>query len=75
VGFGAGIERLILAMEAEGLADVAAPEIDVFLAFQDDAPRDRIAAWLAELSETLRAGRVVRALRRNLSALPRERRR
>ncbi|HJR95559.1 MAG TPA: histidine--tRNA ligase [Gaiellaceae bacterium] len=51
VGFGAGIERLILAMEAEGLADVGAPEIDVFLAFEEDAPRERVAAWLAELRQ------------------------
>ena len=49
VGFGAGIERLILAMEGEGVADVVAPEIDVFLAFEEDAPRERVAAWLAEL--------------------------
>ena len=49
VGFGAGIERVILAMEGEGVADVVAPEIDVFLAFEEDAPRERVAAWLAEL--------------------------
>jgi histidyl-tRNA synthetase len=49
VGFGAGIERLILALEVEGVADAVAPEIDVFLAFEEDAPRNRLAGWLAEL--------------------------
>jgi histidyl-tRNA synthetase len=49
VGFGAGIERLILAMEAEGVASAEAPAIDVFFVFEPDAPRERIAGWLAEL--------------------------
>ena len=49
VGFGAGIERLILALEAEGVASAEAPTIDVFFAFEPDAPRDQIARWLALL--------------------------
>ena len=49
VGFGAGIERLVLAMEAEGVATAESPTIDVFLAFEPGAPRERIADWLAEL--------------------------
>ena len=49
VGFGAGIERLILALEAEAGASADAPAIDVFFAFEPDAPRERIAEWLAEL--------------------------
>ena len=49
VGFGAGIERLILALEAEGVATADAPAIDVFFAFEPDASRERIAGWLAEL--------------------------
>ena len=49
VGFGAGIERLLLAMEAEGGADAAAPTIDVFFALEPGAPRELVATWLAEL--------------------------
>jgi histidyl-tRNA synthetase len=49
VGFGAGIERLLLAMEAEGVADAAAPELDVFIAFEDGAPTELVARSLAEL--------------------------
>jgi len=35
VGFGAGIERLLIAMEDEGVAVPAAPAIDVFIAVAD----------------------------------------
>lgn len=49
VGFGAGIERLLLAMQAEGVADAEAPAIDVFFVCEDDAPRAVVAPWLAEL--------------------------
>ncbi len=49
VGFGAGIERLLLAMEEEGVTDVDTPTTDVFLAVEPDAPRDLVAGWLAEL--------------------------
>jgi histidyl-tRNA synthetase len=49
VGFGAGIERLILAMEEEGVAEAEAPTTDVFIAVEDDAPSAQVAAWLAEL--------------------------
>ena len=49
VGFGAGIERLLLAMEAEGVAEAECPAIDVFFAREPDAPRDQVATWLAEL--------------------------
>jgi histidyl-tRNA synthetase len=49
VGFGAGIERLILAMEEEGVAEAEAPTTDVFIAVEDDAPSGQVAAWLAEL--------------------------
>ncbi len=49
VGFGAGIERLLLAMEEEGVADADAPRTDVFFALEEEAPREQVAVWLAEL--------------------------
>ena len=48
VGFGAGIERLVLALE-EADVSIPPPVIDVFIAADDDAPRERIARWLTEL--------------------------
>ena len=63
IGFGAGIERLLIAMEEEGVEHPAAEGIDVFLALGDGAPRDSVARWLAELrragvaAETDYAGR------------------
>ncbi len=49
VGFGAGIERLILAMEEEGVAEADVPPTGVFFAFEANAPREQVGAWLAEL--------------------------
>jgi histidyl-tRNA synthetase len=49
VGFGAGIERLLLAMEEEGIAEAEATSIDVFFACEPEAPRADVATWLAEL--------------------------
>jgi histidyl-tRNA synthetase len=49
VGFGAGIERLLLAMEAEGGTDATTPAIEVFFALEPEAPRALVATWLAEL--------------------------
>ena len=63
IGFGAGIERLLIAMEEDGVPAPDEPGIDVFLALEDGAPRDRVAAWLAALrhagvaAETDYAGR------------------
>ena len=51
VGFGAGIERLLLAMEEEGVTEVAQRAIEVFFAVEPDAPGDLVAAWLARLRE------------------------
>jgi histidyl-tRNA synthetase len=48
VGFGAGIERLLIAMEEAG-ATAVAPRIDVFFAHDEGAPRQLIATWLAAL--------------------------
>jgi histidyl-tRNA synthetase len=49
VGFGAGIERLVIALEEEGIADVDAPAIDVFFVLDEGAPRSTVASWLHEL--------------------------
>jgi histidyl-tRNA synthetase len=49
VGFGAGIERLILAMQAEGAESVEAPSVDVFFVLEPDAARERVSSWLGEL--------------------------
>lgn len=48
VGFGAGLERLLIAMEDEGVT-AEAPAIDVFFALDERAPRGQVASWLAEL--------------------------
>ena len=49
IGFGAGIERLLIALEEEGVPAPPSPAIDVFIAAEDGAPRERIATWVAEL--------------------------
>jgi histidyl-tRNA synthetase len=49
VGFGAGIERLLLAMEEEGVTEAESPHIDVFFAVEPNAPREAVAGWLARL--------------------------
>ncbi|MGH3134138.1 MAG: histidine--tRNA ligase [Gaiellaceae bacterium] len=48
VGFGAGIERLVLALEHAGV-EAGQPAIDVFFALEDGASRERVAAWLQQL--------------------------
>ena len=48
VGFGAGIERLLLALEHAGRT-VEPPTIDVFFALEDGAPRTDVLVWIAEL--------------------------
>ena len=51
VGFGAGLERLQLALEREGVA-AAEPRLDIFVTCEEPALRDRvlpqIAAWRSE---------------------------
>lgn len=49
VGFGAGIERLLIAMEEEGVAEAEAPRLDVFFAVEHAGLRERVTRWLAEL--------------------------
>ena len=47
IGFGAGLERILLALPADA---VPAPEgIDVFFALEDGAPRERVLALVAHL--------------------------
>ena len=48
VGFGAGIERLVLAVEAAGLT-AEAPGTDVFFVLDTGGPREQVLAWLARL--------------------------
>jgi histidyl-tRNA synthetase len=66
VGFGAGIERLVIALEEEGIAEAPPPAIDVFFALDDGAPRGAVASWLHELrsggiaADTDYAGRSLR---------------
>jgi histidyl-tRNA synthetase len=63
IGFGAGIERLLIAMEEEGIEPPDEAAIDVFFALEDGAPKLLVAGWLAELrragvaAETDYAGR------------------
>ncbi len=50
VGFGAGIERLLLALEAAGVG--AEPQhVDVFVAVEPDGPRALALRWLKELRD------------------------
>jgi histidyl-tRNA synthetase len=63
IGFGAGIERLLIAMDEEGIAAPAAPTVDVFFALEDGASRLLVSRWVADLrrlgvaAETDHAGR------------------
>ena len=51
VGFGAGIERLLIALEEEGVGVAEAPTIDVFFVSEPGAPRELVPKWLAGLRE------------------------
>jgi histidyl-tRNA synthetase len=53
IGFGAGIERLLIQLEEEKIA-AEPPQVDVFVALDDGADRPRVLALVAELR---RAGR------------------
>jgi histidyl-tRNA synthetase len=49
LGFGAGIERLLLALEEAG-AEAPEPEpIEIFVATEEGAPRELVLRWLKEL--------------------------
>jgi histidyl-tRNA synthetase len=62
VGFGAGLERLLLALDDAGV-DVPQTTTDVFFALDEGAPRERVTQWLRDLrargvaSDTDYAGR------------------
>ena len=49
VGFGAGIERLLIALEEDGVDAAEQPAIDVFFALEPEGPRRSVTGWLAEL--------------------------
>jgi histidyl-tRNA synthetase len=51
VGFGAGIERLLIAMEDEGLAEAEPFAVDVFVAREPDAPRELVPPLLKALRD------------------------
>src|SRR5262249_6925914 len=48
VGLGAGLERLLRAVEDAGVT-AESPGIDVFFALDDGAPREQVLSWLARL--------------------------
>jgi histidyl-tRNA synthetase len=51
VGFGAGIERLLIALQDEGVADADPPAIEVFVAREPDAPRELVPTLLQALRD------------------------
>ena len=55
VGFGAGIERLLLALQDAGVESPGQEPIDVFFACDEGAPRERILELMARLRESGRA--------------------
>jgi histidyl-tRNA synthetase len=63
LGFGAGIERLLLALEEAGVEPPRPESVEVFVATEEGAPRELVLRWLDELrshgvaSDTDYAGR------------------
>jgi histidyl-tRNA synthetase len=51
IGFGAGIERLIIAMEEEGVATAESPAVDVFLVAAENADRVVMQKVLKQLRD------------------------
>jgi len=49
LGFGAGIERLLLALDEEGVPRPGAEPVSVFFATEDGAPRELVLGWLKQL--------------------------
>ena len=50
VGFGAGIERLVLAVEQAG-REAVTPAMDIFFTIDDSASRELVATWLGTLRQ------------------------
>jgi histidyl-tRNA synthetase len=55
IGFGAGIERLVLAIEDAGVEVPPEEPVDVFFAFDEGAPRERVLGLMARLRAAGRA--------------------
>ncbi|MDQ3066664.1 MAG: histidine--tRNA ligase [Actinomycetota bacterium] len=51
VGFGAGIERLVIAMEDEGVAEAESAAVEIFVVREPDAPRDLAPPLLKALRD------------------------
>jgi histidyl-tRNA synthetase len=51
VGFGAGIERLLIALEEAGGPQPAPETVEIFVAVEPDAPRELVAPLLRDLRE------------------------
>jgi histidyl-tRNA synthetase len=49
LGFGAGIERLLLALEEAGAEALEPEPIEIFVATEEGAPRELVLRWLKEL--------------------------
>jgi histidyl-tRNA synthetase len=55
IGFGAGIERLLLQLEEEGIEVPAGRGVDVFFAYEEGAPREEILRVMAQLRRSGRS--------------------
>ena len=51
VGFGAGLERLLIALEEEGVEQRSHPGLDVFVVREPEVPRELVTGWLKQLRD------------------------
>jgi histidyl-tRNA synthetase len=49
LGFGAGVERLLIAIEDAGVEPPEREPVDVFIATEEGAPRELVVRWLKQL--------------------------
>jgi histidyl-tRNA synthetase len=49
LGFGAGVERLLIAIEDAGVEPPQREPVDVFIATEEGAPRELVVRWLKQL--------------------------